>query len=127
VADLDSLTDVGGWDFIEGAFSARGGSDLVGEADGGIIIDHPFMSDEEDLIEFFSGESSDRHPAHGSLIAVDGPFLDAGVKFMVIVLLEPEREGLVEFFQGQTFPNRGEETFSYRAEESLMVSLPLTI
>jgi len=54
VADLDPLTDIGAGDLIEGAFSARGGSDLVGETDGGIVIDHPFVANEEDLIQLLS-------------------------------------------------------------------------
>ena len=84
VADLDALTDIGGGDLIESAL----------EADGGIVIDDPFVADEEDLIELGPGEPSDQHPAHGGVIAVDGSFLDAGVEFMVVVVLEPESRRL---------------------------------
>ena len=40
VADLDSLTDIGGGDFVERTF----------EADGGVVINDPFMADEKDFI-----------------------------------------------------------------------------
>jgi len=40
MADFDPLTDVGGGDFVKGPF----------EADGGIVIDHPFVADEKDFI-----------------------------------------------------------------------------
>jgi hypothetical protein len=83
VAELDALADIGGGDLIESAL----------EADGGIVIDYPFVADEEDLIKLGPGQPSDQHPAHGAVIAVDGSVLDAAVEFMVVVLLEPEREG----------------------------------
>ena len=102
VADLDPLADIGGGDLIESAL----------EADGGIVIDDPFVADEEDLIELGPGEPSDQHPAHGGVIAIDGSFLDAGVEFMVIVVLEPEREGFVEFLQGHALLESREEPFA---------------
>jgi hypothetical protein len=40
VADLDPLADIGGGDLVEGTF----------EADGGIVIDDPFMTDKKDLV-----------------------------------------------------------------------------
>jgi hypothetical protein len=40
VTDLDTLTDIGGGDFVERTF----------EADGGIMIDDPFVADEKDFI-----------------------------------------------------------------------------
>jgi len=40
MADLDPLADVGGGNFIERTL----------EANGGIVIDHPFVAEEEDLI-----------------------------------------------------------------------------
>jgi hypothetical protein len=45
VAELDSLADVGGGDFIDRAL----------ETDGGVIIDDPFVADEKDLIQFGLG------------------------------------------------------------------------
>jgi hypothetical protein len=44
------------------------------------------------------------------------------MKFMVVILLEPEPEGLVEFGQGDSSLNPGEETVPDRAEESFMLS-----
>ena len=92
MADLDPLADIGGGDFIESAL----------EANGGVVIDDPFVADEEDLIKLGPGQPSDEHPAHGSVIAIEGSFLDAGVQFMVIIILEPEGEGFIEFIEGQT-------------------------
>jgi hypothetical protein len=40
VADLDTLTDIGSGDLVERTF----------EADGGIVIDDPFMADEKDFV-----------------------------------------------------------------------------
>ena len=107
VADLDTLTDVGGGDLVERPF----------KADGGVVIDHPFVADEEDLIELSPGEPADQHPAYGSVITVDGSFLDAGVEFMVIVVLEPQSEGFVEFLQGETLLESREESFADCSEE----------
>jgi hypothetical protein len=92
VADLDSLTDIGGGDFVEGAF----------ETDGGIVIDDPFVADEEDFIELLSGEPSDQDPSYGGVITVDRPLLNPGMKFMVIIVLKPERKGFVQFLQAKT-------------------------
>jgi hypothetical protein len=44
VADLDALTDIGTGDLVERPF----------EADGGVVIDHPFVANEEDLIQLLS-------------------------------------------------------------------------
>jgi hypothetical protein len=93
MADLDPLADIGGGDFIESSL----------EADGGIVIDHSFVADEEDFVELAPGESSDEHPAHGSVITIDGSILDAGVEFMVIIVVKPESEGFVEFLQSHPF------------------------
>jgi hypothetical protein len=108
VADLDPLTDIGGGDLVERTF----------EADGGVVIDHPFVADEEDLIEFGPGEPADKHPTHGAVIAVDGSLPDAGVKFMVIVLLEPESESFVDLLQGDTFLEAREEPFADGPKET---------
>jgi hypothetical protein len=40
MTDLDTLTDIGGGDLVERTF----------EADGGIVIDDPFMADKKDFI-----------------------------------------------------------------------------
>jgi hypothetical protein len=40
VTDLDPLTDIGGGDLVERTF----------EADGGVVIDDPFVADEKDFI-----------------------------------------------------------------------------
>jgi len=106
MADLDPLADIGGGNFIESAL----------EADGGVVIDDPFVADEEDLIELGPGESSDEHPAYGSVITINGSFLDAGVKFMVVVVVEPESEGFVQFIETHPLLESREESFSHRAE-----------
>ena len=77
-----------------------------------------FVADEKDFIELLSGESSDQNPAHGGVITVDGSFLDAGVKFKVIVLLEPEGKGFVQFLQGEPLLESREEPFSHGAKEA---------
>ena len=91
MAEFDALADIGGGDFVERTL----------EADGGIVIDHPFVADEEDLIEFGPGQPSDENPTHGGVITVDGSLVDTGVELMVIILVEPEAEGFIEFVPGQ--------------------------
>ena len=108
MADLDPLADIGGGDFIESAL----------EANGGVMIDDPFVADEEDFIELGPGQSSDKHPAHGRVIAINGSFLNAGVEFMVIVLLEPETKGFIEFIESHSLLESGEEAFAHGAEEA---------
>lgn len=108
VADFDSLTDVGGWDFIEGAF----------EADGGIVIDDPFVSDEEDLIEFLSGESSDEDSGEGGMVAVDGPLINPAMELLVIIFPEPEREGFIEFLETELLGKSREEAFADGPKEA---------
>jgi len=93
VADLDPLTDIGSGDFVERPF----------ETDGGIVIDDPFVADEEDLIELDPGQPSDQDAAHGGVITVDGPFLDAGVQFVMVIVVEPESQGFIELLQGHSF------------------------
>ena len=89
VTELDLLADIGRGDFIERAF----------EADGGIVIDDAFVTDEEDLIEFGFGESSDIDPGEGGIVAVDGSLPDAAVELVVVIVLEPEPEGLIELLE----------------------------
>jgi hypothetical protein len=89
VSDLDTVSYIGRGDFIDGSF----------KADGGIVIDDPFMSDEEDLIQFGPGQSSDGDPVDGGIVAVERSFSDAGVELMVVVVLEPQPEGFIEFIQ----------------------------
>jgi hypothetical protein len=112
VADLDPLTDIGSGDLVERAF----------EADGGIVIDDPFVADEEDLIELGPGEPSDEHPAHGSVIAIDGSFLDAGMEFMVIIILEPESKGFIEFIESHSLLESREKSFSHGSKKPFHLS-----
>jgi hypothetical protein len=112
VADLDPLTDIGGGDLIEGAL----------EADGGVVIDHPFVADKEDLIELGPGEPADEHPAHGAVIAVEGSLPDAGVEFMVVVVFKPQREGFVDLLQGEALLETREEAFADGPEEPFDLS-----
>src|SRR5512139_4219757 len=112
MADLDPLPDIGGGDFIKSAL----------EANGGVMIDDPFVADQEDLIEFGPREPADKHPTHGSVIAIDRSFLNAGVEFMVVVVLEPESEGFIELLQGHSLLENREEPFSDGAKESFHLS-----
>ena len=52
MSDLDFVSYVGRGDLVECPF----------EADGGIVIDQTFMSEEEDLIEFCPGKPGDGDP-----------------------------------------------------------------
>jgi len=52
MSDLDFVSDIGRWYLVQSPF----------EADGGIVIDQSFVSDEEDLIEFGAGKSADGDP-----------------------------------------------------------------
>ena len=52
MADLDFVADICRGYLVDCPF----------EADGGIVIDQSFMSDEEDLIEFGPGKSADEDP-----------------------------------------------------------------
>jgi hypothetical protein len=108
VADLDALTDIGGGDLVERTF----------KADGGIVIDDPFVADEKDFIQLLSGESSDQNPAHGSMITVDGSFLDARVEFMMVVILEPQCEGFVKLLQSHSFLESRKEPFAHGPKET---------
>jgi hypothetical protein len=85
VAQFYFLPDIGGGNFIERTL----------ETDCGVVVDHAFMADEKDLIEFRLGESADGDPLQGGMVTLDGFFPDTGVDFVMIVLLEPKREGLV--------------------------------
>jgi hypothetical protein len=77
VTEFDFLSDVGRGHLVEGAF----------EADGGIVIDYPFMTNEEDLIEFGLRESMDLHSGNGGVVTVDGPLPDSFMKFVMVILL----------------------------------------
>ena len=108
VSDLDSMSDIGRGYLIEATF----------EADGGIVIDHAFIADEEYLIQLRLGESSDGHSVDGGTVAIHRPLPDAGMQLMVVVLLEPQPEGLVEFFEADTLLDPGEETISDSSEKA---------
>ena len=90
VTDLDALTDIGGWDLVDGAL----------EADGGIVIDDAFVADKEDLVELCLGKPPDGDSGDGCIVAVNGPLTDAGVDLVVVVVPEPEPEGLIELVDG---------------------------
>jgi hypothetical protein len=49
------------------------------------------------------------------------------VKFIVIIVLEPERKGFVQFLQGETLLEAREEPFTDSAEESLDFSTRGTV
>jgi len=90
VADLDTVPDISGRDFIKVAL----------EADRGIVVDDPLVSDEEDLIQFAFGKPTDRHPCDGGVVAVHGALADAAMELIMVVLLKPQPKGVVEFIQG---------------------------
>jgi hypothetical protein len=102
VSDLDSVSDIGRGYLIEATF----------EADGGIVIDHAFIADEEYLIQLRLGESSDGHCVDGRTVAIHRSFSDASMQLVVVVLLEPQPEGLVEFFEADTLLDPGKETIT---------------
>jgi len=102
VSDLDPLADIGGGDLVE----------RPPEADRGIMIDHPFVADKEDLIKLGSRESPDQYPAQRGIVAVDGSLRDPGVEFMVVVVCEPKREGLVELLEGDLALHTRDEPFA---------------
>ena len=58
----------------------------------------------------------------GGVVAVDGALTDAGVDFMVVVLPEPEPEGLIEFIEGDSLLYAGEEAFADGPEEPFHLS-----
>ena len=112
VSDLDSVSDIGRGDLIEAPF----------EADGGIVIDHAFIADKEDLIQLRLGESSDGHCVDGGIVAIHRSLPNAGMQLVVVVLLEPQPEGLVEFFEADLPLHSGEEAVSDRSEKAFMLS-----
>jgi len=108
VADLDTVPDISGRDFIKVAL----------EADRGIVVDDPLVSDEEDLIQFAFGKPTDRHPCDGGVVAVHGALADAAMELIMVVLLKPQPKGVVEFIQGDSLRYPGQEAVPDRAEES---------
>ena len=82
------------------------------------------MADEEDLIDFGPGQAAKLYPCKGGIVAVDGFIADAGVELMVVVVLEPEPESLVEFLQSDSLLNSGEETIPDGPEETFHKSQP---
>ncbi len=112
MTEFDFLTDISRRDFIEGTL----------ETDGGIVIDDAFMADQEDLVEFGFGQSSQIDTGKGGIIAVDGPVVDAGMAFMVVVLLDPEPKRLVEIVERQAVLYTGQETLPDGSEETFYFS-----
>jgi hypothetical protein len=108
VSDFDSVSDIGCGDLVNRPF----------EADGGIVIDHAFMADKEDLIQLRLGESSDGHCVDGGIVAIHRSLPNAGMQLVVVVLLEPQPEGLVEFFEADPHLDPGEEAISDRSEKA---------
>jgi hypothetical protein len=99
VTDLDAVTDIGRGDLIEVAL----------EADGGIVVDDALVAQEKDLIQFALRESADGNAPSGEGVAIDGALIDAGMYFMVIILLEPDAEGVIEIIEADPILDRGEE------------------
>ena len=95
--DINPLPDIRGGNFIYISF----------EADGGIIVDHPFMPDQKNFIQFRFCGPNDLCMVAGPMIPVDGAFIDAGMQFVVIIIIQPGGERRVEFFQCQFFGDRG--------------------
>lgn len=94
VTELDTLADVGGRDLVE----------LALEADGGIVVHDALVSDEEDFVELGLGEPLDLDASQGGVVSVDGFFIDAVVELVMLVVAEPEAEGLVELVKGDALP-----------------------
>lgn len=109
MSDFDFMADIGWRDLIDSAL----------KADGGIVIDQTFVSDEEDLVEFGPGKPADGNPFYGGIVSVNGPFTDAVMELVMVVFLKPEPKGLIEFVQGDALLDSGEESLSDGAEKSL--------
>ena len=112
VSDLDALTDIGGGDFVDGAL----------EADGGIVIDDAFVSDKEDLVKLCFGKPPDGDAGDGCVIAVNGALTDAGVDLVVVVVPEPEPEGLIELMDGDSLLYPWEEAIPDGPKIAFMLS-----
>jgi hypothetical protein len=93
VSDLDSLSDISRGDFINAPF----------KTDSGVVIDHAFMADEKDLVQFGLGKSPNGYSFNRDVIPIDGPFSDTGVQLVMILIIEPKPEGLIEFVQADVF------------------------
>jgi len=112
VAEFDLWSDIGRGHLIEGAF----------ETDGGVIIDEAFVADEEDLVEFSFREATELYPGYGCIVAVDGFISDAVMELVVVVLLEPQPESLVEFLESDSLLDAGKEAFTDSSEEAFYFS-----
>ena len=112
VSELDFLPDVCGRHLIEGAF----------EANGGIVIDDPFVANEEDLIEFGLGEASEFYPGYGCVVAVDGFIADAVMELVVVIFLESKPKSLVEVLARDALLDSGREAFPDSPKEAFYFS-----
>jgi hypothetical protein len=112
MTEFNFLADIGRRDFIKSTL----------EADGGIIIGDALVTDEEDLIEFGFGEPADFDSGNGGIIAIDGSIVDAGMVFMVVVILEPDPKGLIEVIEGDTVLDPGEEAIPDGPEKAFHFS-----
>jgi hypothetical protein len=112
VSQLDALSDIGGRDFVEGAL----------EADGGIVIDDAFVSEKKNFVELCFRESTDLDTTQGGVIAVDGPLTDAVMELVMVVVAEPQGEGLIELMKGDPLLDSGQEAVPDCAKESFHFS-----
>ncbi len=112
MTDFDFVPDIGWRHLIEAAF----------KADGGIVIDHAFMPDEKDFIQFGCCQSSDGHPVHRRIVAVNGSLADSGMQFVVVVLLKPQPEGLVDVLKADCLMHAAKKTFPDGSKQPFYLS-----
>ena len=52
------------------------------------------------------------------MIAVDGSLIDAGVDLVMVIVIQPDAEGMIEVLDRDVFLNVAEEAFPDGAEKS---------
>jgi hypothetical protein len=112
VTEFDFLADIGLRHLVEGAL----------KTDGGIVVDYALVADEEDLVELGFGEPADFDPSNRGIVAVDRPFLDAAMDLVMVVILEPQPEGLIEFVEADSLLDAGEEALPDGPEKAFHFS-----
>jgi len=107
MSQFDLLPDIGGRRLIEASL----------ETDGGVVIDHPLMPDQKDLVQFGFGQPADVDPVQGGVVAVDRPLVDAGVNLVVVIVMQPDPECLVEFVDADVVPDVAQKTIPHGSKE----------
>jgi hypothetical protein len=85
------------------------------------------VSDEEDLVQFVLGKPLYRPSVDRGIVTVDGFFIDVPMESVVIIVLQPQPEGLVEVAEADTLLHSAEEAFSDCPEEAFNFSTGWTV